>query len=71
MDFKDGELHYKSVISFKNERLTKNWIRNAIMPAISMVDKYSPGLPKSQEAARPQRRLFADVEPGGTIRDSE
>lgn len=62
MDFEDGELRYKSVISFKNEQLTQNWIQNAILPAISTVDRYAPGFAKIIRGGKSAAEAFADVE---------
>jgi len=71
MDFEDGELRYKSVISFKNERLTQNWIRNAILPAISTVDRYAPCFAKIIRGGKIAAEAFAEVESGGALRDAK
>ena len=70
MDFEDGELRYRSVISFKDERLTQNWIRNAILPAISTVDRYAPGFAKIIRGGKTAAEAFAEVASGGALRDS-
>ncbi len=64
MDFEDGELRYRSVISFKDERLTQNWIRNAILPAISTVDRYAPGFARIIRGGKSAAEAFAEVESG-------
>jgi len=71
MDFEDGELRYKSVISFKDERLTQNWIRNAVLPAISTVDRYAPGFAKIIRGGKTAAEAFAEVESGGALRDAK
>ena len=68
MDFEDGELHYKSVISFKNESLTQNWIRNAIVPAINTVDKYSPGFARIIRSGKTATEAFMEIEYSKTTR---
>ncbi len=65
MDFEDGELRYKSVLSFKDEQLTQNWIRNAILPAISTVDRYAPGFAKILRGGKSAAEAFAEVESVG------
>lgn len=44
MDFKDGEIRYKSSLDFEGATLTPALIRNAIYPAVQTMDRYLPGL---------------------------
>lgn len=46
MDWSDGEVRYKSSIAFEGCALTYSLVRNAIYPAVHMMDKYLPGLLK-------------------------
>ncbi len=71
MDFADGEVRYKSVISFKDEPLTQTWIRNAILPAISTVDRCAPGFAKIIRGGKTAAEAFAEVEPGRALRDAK
>ncbi len=44
MDFSDGEIRYKSTLDFEDETLTEAWIKHAIYPAVSTMDRYLPGI---------------------------
>ena len=44
MDFRDGEVRYKSSLDFEGERLTGRLIRNTLYPAIYTMEEYLPGL---------------------------
>jgi len=44
MDFRDGEVRYKSALDFEGNVLTPSLIRNAIYPAVQTMDRYLPGL---------------------------
>lgn len=44
MDFRDGEVRYKSSLDFEGSSLTPTMIRNAIYPAVQTIDRYLPGL---------------------------
>jgi hypothetical protein len=44
MNIADGEVRYKSSLDFEGEQLTFNLIRNAIYPAVRIMDEYLPGL---------------------------
>lgn len=46
MDWSDGEVRYKSSLAFEGTALTYTLVRNAIYPAVHMMDKYLPGLLK-------------------------
>ncbi len=44
MDYKDGEVRYKSSLDFEDEELTPSLIKHAIYPAVHTMDFYLPGL---------------------------
>lgn len=44
MDFDDGEVRYKSSLDFGGETLTAGLVKNAIYPAVQLMDLYLPGL---------------------------
>lgn len=44
MDFGDGEVRYKSALDFEGEALSDNLLKNAIYPAVQVLDRYIPGL---------------------------
>jgi hypothetical protein len=44
LDFRDGEVRYKSSLDFEDSPLTPTMIRNAIYPAVQTIDRYLPGL---------------------------
>jgi hypothetical protein len=44
MDYGDGEVRYKSSLDFEDAVLTAGLVRNAIYPAVRMMDDYLPGL---------------------------
>jgi len=44
MDFRDGEVRYKSSLDFEGETLTPQLIKLAIYPAVQTLDRYLPGL---------------------------
>ncbi len=44
VDFRNGEIRFKSSINFKGERLTRALIEGAIEPAMDAYETYMPGL---------------------------
>jgi len=46
LDYRDGEIRYKSTLDFEDNGLTFALIRNAIYPAVQTMDRYLPGLMK-------------------------
>lgn len=44
MDYRDGEVRYKSSMDFENEALTPGYLHNTIYPAVETMDRYLPGL---------------------------
>jgi hypothetical protein len=62
LDFGDGEVRYKSSLDFEGEILSDNLIRNAIYPAVRIMDEYLPGLMKV---------AFGGATPADAIREIE
>jgi hypothetical protein len=62
LDFADGEVRYKSSLDFEGEPLSDNLIRNAIYPAVRIMDEYLPGLMKV---------AFGGAAPADAIREIE
>ena len=44
MDYRDGEIRYKSSLDFEDEDLSPALIKNAIYPAVRTMDFYLPGI---------------------------
>lgn len=44
MDFRDGEVRYKSSLDFEDVALSHQLIQHAIYPAVQTMDRYLPGL---------------------------
>ncbi len=44
LDYRDGEIRYKSSLDFEGETLTPGLIKRAIYPAVYTMDFYLPGL---------------------------
>lgn len=44
LDFGDGEVRYKSSLSFEGQELSVDLISNAMYPAVQTMDRYLPGL---------------------------
>lgn len=44
LDYRDGEVRYKSSVDFEGEALTPGLIKHAIYPAVHTMDFYLPGL---------------------------
>ncbi|HMO56062.1 MAG TPA: YbjN domain-containing protein [Roseiflexaceae bacterium] len=62
MDFSDGEIRFKSSLDFEGVELSDHLIRNAIYPAVQLLDQYLPGLLKV---------VFGGVEPHEAIDEIE
>jgi hypothetical protein len=62
LDYRDGEIRYKSSLDFEGVELTAELIRNTIYPAVQTLDRYMPGL---------MNILYADVSPQDAIQDIE
>jgi hypothetical protein len=44
LDFRDGEVRYKSSLDFEGADLSSALLRNLMYPAVQTVDRYQPGL---------------------------
>ena len=44
LDFKDGEIRYKTSIDVENEKLTSALIKQLVFTNVAMMDKYLPGI---------------------------
>jgi hypothetical protein len=62
LDFRDGEVRYKSSLDFEGAELTNALLRNLMYPAVQTVDRYQPGL---------QRVAFEDAHPDAAVADIE
>jgi hypothetical protein len=62
MDFSDGEIRYKSSLDFEGEELSNNLIRNAIYPAVQLLDQYLPGLLKVVFGGMEPKEAIAEIE---------
>lgn len=62
LDFSDGEVRCKCSIDFEDEPLTDNLIRNAIYPAVRLLDTYLPGL---------IRVAYAGADPHAAVQEIE
>ncbi len=58
LDFRDGEVRYKSSLDFEGERLSHDWLKHAIYPAVQTMDRYLPGL---------MNVLYGDVTPAEAV----
>lgn len=62
LDFRDGEVRYKSSLDFEGEELTDALIRNAIYPAVRIMDEYLPGLLKVAFGGKSPAEAIAEIE---------
>ncbi len=62
IDYGDGEVRFKSSLSFEGELLTCNLIRHAIYPAVQMMDGYLPGLLRVAFGARTPVEAIREIE---------
>jgi hypothetical protein len=44
LDYRDGEVRYKTSLDFEGEKLTDHFIRNTVYPAVQTMDRYLKGL---------------------------
>jgi hypothetical protein len=58
MDFRDGEVRYKSSLDFEGVDLSPELIQHAIYPAVQTMDRYLPGL---------MRVIYSDLSPEEAI----
>jgi len=66
MDFRDGEVRYKSSLDFEGEPLTPALIKNAIYPAVHTMDRYLPGLMSVIYGGGSPAEAIADIEGDST-----
>ena len=64
MDFRDGEVRYKSSLDFEGETLTPQFIKMAIYPAVQTLDHYLPGLMAVIYGGKSPAEAVAQVEGG-------
>ena len=62
LDYADGEVRYKTSLDFEGERLTDNFIRNAIYPAVQTMDRYLKGLMTVTFGGRTPAEAIEEVE---------
>ncbi|HWQ11767.1 MAG TPA: YbjN domain-containing protein [Roseiflexaceae bacterium] len=62
LDFADGEVRYKSSLDFEGEQLSGNLIRNAIYPAVQVMDQYLPGLLRVAFGGASPAEAIAEIE---------
>lgn len=64
LDYRDGEVRYKSSLDFEAETLTPNLIRNAIYPAVQTMDRYLTGLMSVMYGGRTPVEAIQEIEGG-------
>jgi len=62
MDFRDGEVRYKSSIDFEGQDLTPQLIRNAVYPAVQTMDHYLGGLLNVMYGGASPAEAIAEIE---------
>ena len=62
LDFRDGEVRYKSSLDFEGETLSHEWLKHAIYPAVQTMDRYLPGM---------MNVLYGGVSPAEAIAEIE
>ncbi len=62
MDFRDGEVRYKSSLDFEGEELTPQLIKLTILPAVQTLDRYLPGLMSVIYGGKTPAEAVAEVE---------
>jgi hypothetical protein len=61
IDWKDGEVRYKSSLDFEGVPLTPQLIRNAIQPAVRTMTCYLPGLVSIARDGQSSEEAFAQI----------
>ena len=69
LDYRDGEVRYKTSLDFEGETLSDNYIRNTIYPAVQTMDRYLKGLLSVTFGGRTPLEAIEEVE--GEARQSE
>lgn len=62
MDYSDGEVRYKSSLDFEGETLSPNLLKNAIYPAVQVMDRYVPGLMGVAFGGKSPKLAVAEIE---------
>ena len=62
MDFGDGEVRYKSSLDFEDAVLSVELVRNAVYPAVRMMDDYLPGLLSVVYGGKAAADAIAEIE---------
>ena len=62
MDYRDGEIRYKSSLDFEDEDLSPALIKNAIYPAVRTMDFYLPGIMQVLYGDESAAEVIAEIE---------
>ena len=62
MDYRDGEVRFKTSIDVEADRLTPALVKNLVYPNVAMMDRYLPGI---------MRIIYGDVAPEEAIAEIE
>jgi hypothetical protein len=62
LDFRDGEVRYKSSLDFEGTTLTPALIKHAIYPAVLTMDRYMPGLMGVAHGGKSPAEAIAEIE---------
>jgi hypothetical protein len=62
LDFRDGEVRYKSSLDFEGETLSHAWLEHAIYPAVQTMDRYLPGLMNVLYGGVPPDKAVTEIE---------
>lgn len=62
MDYRDGEVRFKTSIDVEDDRLTPALVKNLVYPNVAMMDRYLPGI---------MRVIYGDVAPAEAIAEIE
>lgn len=65
MDYRDGEVRYKSSLDFEEATLSAPLIEHAIYPAVHTMDRYLPGLMAVIYGNKPPAEAIAEIENDG------
>lgn len=62
MDYRDGEVRYKSSLDFEGIALSPPLIKHAAYPAVQTMDRYLPGLMAVIYGDKPADQAIAEIE---------
>lgn len=62
LDFRDGEVRYKTGIRIREDELTHHILKNLIYPNLAMMDKYLPGMMKVIYGEIPPEEAILEIE---------